>query len=363
MRIGLIIYGSIDTMSGGTLYYRQMVNYLREQGDNVEIISLPRGNYLSHLKDNLHFRLPANLDILIEDELTHPSLLSANGHSHPYPVVSLVHNLHSSEKRPAWENNFYRAIEKQYFNSVDGFIFNSQTTRSVVNALTGNNSTTSSPDIPYVIATPGGDRLGSLTIEEVHQRAIGPGPLRLLFLANVTPLKGLHVLLEALNHNYSDFQLDIIGSLEVDHAYAREMQRYTAANGLQQNVTFHGILDGPLLIEKIKQAQVLVIPSFYEGFGIAYLEGMAFGLPAIGTTAGAIPQLISDGENGYLIKPGDSEMLAHHLKELASNREHLTRMSLAALEHFRSQPTWGQSTEVIRSILYQMVKEWESGSK
>ena len=363
MRIGLIIYGSIDTMSGGTLYDRQMVNYLREQGDNVEIISLPRGNYLSHLFDNFHFRLPANLDILIEDELTHPSLLFANGRPHPYPVISLVHNLHSSEKRPAWQNTFYRAVERHYFRSVDGFIFNSQTTRAAVNALADDSRAARSSDKPFIIATPGGDRLGSLTLEEVRRRAIGSGPLRLLFLANVTPLKGLHVLLEALSHQYSDFQLDIVGSLEVDHAYAREMQRYTAAIGLQQNVTFHSVLDGPLLIEKIKQAHVLVIPSFYEGFGIAYLEGMAFGLPAIGTTAGAIPQLISDGENGYLIKPGDSKMLAHHLKELAGNREHLTRMSLTALEYFRSQPTWGQSTEVIRSFLCQMLKEWESESK
>jgi glycosyltransferase involved in cell wall biosynthesis len=363
MRIGLIIYGSIDTMSGGTLYDRRLVNYLREQGDNVEIISLPWSSYLSHLTDNFHFRLPANLDILIEDELTHPSLLSANGQPHSYPVVSLVHNLHSSEKRPAWQNIFYRTIERQYLRSVDGFIFNSQTTLAAVNALTGNNRTTSSPDKPYVIATPGGDRLGGLTVEEVRQRAIGSGPLRLLFLANVTPLKGLHVLLESLAHQYSDFQLDIVGSLEVDHDYAREMRHYTVANGLQQTVTFHGVMDGPLLIEKIKQAHVLVIPSFYEGFGIAYLEGMAFGLPAIGTTAGAIPKLISEGENGYLIKPGDSEMLANHLKELAADREHLARMSLAALEHFKSQPTWGQSTEVIRSFLCQTFKEWESGSK
>jgi len=363
MHIGLIIYGSIDTMSGGTLYDRQLVNYLREQGDNVEIISLPWGGYLSHLTDNFHFRLPANLDILIEDELTHPSLLSANGQPHPYPVVSLVHNLHSSEKRPAWQNTFYLTIERQYLRSVDGFIFNSQTTRAAVNAVAGDSRTAHSSDKPYVIATPGGDRLGSLTVEEVRRRAIGWGPLRLLFLANVTPLKGLHVLLEALNHQDSDFQLDIVGSLEVDHVYAREMQRYTAANGLEHTVTFHGVLDGSLLIEKIKQAHVLIIPSFYEGFGIAYLEGMAFGLPAIGTTAGAIPQLISDGENGYVIKPGDSKMFAHHLKELASNREHLARMSLAALQHFQSQPTWGQSTEAIRSFLCQMLKEWESGSK
>ncbi len=335
---------------------------LREQGDDVEIISLPWGRYLAHLTDNLRFRLPANLDILVEDELTHPSLLSANAQPHRYPIVSLVHNLHSSEKRPTWQNTFYRAVERRYLRSVDGFIFNSQTTSATVNALADYSRSGRTSDKPYIIATPGGDRLGSLTAEEVRRRAIGPGPLRLLFLANVTPLKGLHVLLEALNQKYSDFLLDIIGSLEVDNDYARKMQRYTVANGLQQNVTFHGVLDGSLLIEKIKQAQVLVIPSFYEGFGIAYLEGMAFGLPAIGTTAGAIPQLISDGKNGYLIKPGDSKTLANHLKELAADREHLARMSLAALKHFQSQPTWEQSTEAIRSFLCQMLDTWKSRS-
>ena len=362
MHIGLIIYGSIDTLSGGTLYDRQLVNYLRKQGDNVETISLPWGSYLSHITDNLHFRLPTYLDILIEDELTHPSLLFANAQPHPYPVVSLVHNLHSSEKRPAWQNTFYRAIERHYIRSVDGFIFNSHTTRAAVNALADASRRAHSPDKPYVIATPGGDRLGSLTVEEVRQRAIGSDPLRLLFLANVTPLKGLHVLLEALNHQDSDFQLDIVGSLDVDHGYAYEMRRYTAANGLQQNVTFHGVPDGPLLIDKIKQDHVLVIPSFYEGFGIAYLEGMAFGLPAIGTTAGAIPQLISEGENGYLIKPGDSKTLARHLNELAADRELLARLSLAALKYFQSQPTWGQSTEAIRNFLYQMLEPWKSRS-
>jgi glycosyltransferase involved in cell wall biosynthesis len=359
MQIGLVIYGSLDTMSGGYLYDRKLVAYLRDQGDDVEIISLPWRSYLSHLTDNLHFRLPAGLDILIEDELDHPSLLSANAQPHAYPIVSLIHNLHSSERRPAWQNNFYRAIERRYLRSVDGYIFNSQTTRSAVNPLI--NGSPSAED-PYIVATPGGDRLGGLTLEEVHRRATGSGPLRLLFLANVTPLKGLDVLLEAVNHLDSDLRVDVIGSLEVDVAYAREMQQFTKAHGLQPRVTFHGVLDGPLLVEKIRQAHVLVIPSFYEGFGIAYLEGMAFGLPAIGTTAGAIPQLISNGETGYLIEPGDSRTLAIRLHELASDRQLLARLSIAALQHFQMQPTWAQSLEAIRNFLFQMIKGWEGRS-
>ncbi len=291
MKIGLLVYGSLDTVSGGYLYDRKLVAYLRSRGDELSIISLPSGNYVSHLLDNLHFRLPRGLDVVIEDELVHPSLLVANSSRAPsrsippYPIVSLVHNLHSSEQRASWENAIYRRIETRHLRSVDSHIFNSAATRASVHALVGDK-------IPYIIASPGGDRLGTLSLEKVMQRSAAGGPLRLLFLANVTPLKGLHVLLDALSRlPEGACTLDVAGSLTVDASYARRMQAKAAA--LPSPVTFHGILDSQPLIDLLARSQVLVLPSFYEGFGISYLEGMAFGLPAIGTTAGAIPQMIA----------------------------------------------------------------------
>jgi glycosyltransferase involved in cell wall biosynthesis len=95
----------------------------------------------------------------------------------------------------------------------------------------------------------------------------------------------------------------------------------------------------------------MVVPSYYEGFGIAYLEGMAFGLPAIGTTAGAVPELLKHAENGYLITPGDSHALARHLEALASDRALLARIGSGALESFQSKPTWRESGEAVRKFL------------
>ena len=83
MKLGFLIYGSLDTLSGGYLYDRKLVDFLRDRGDSVEIISLPWRNYAAHLSDNLYFRLPLKLDLLIQDELNHPSLLCANSKSHP----------------------------------------------------------------------------------------------------------------------------------------------------------------------------------------------------------------------------------------------------------------------------------------
>ena len=284
----------------------------------------------------------------------HPSLLAANslrptsGSGPRYPIISLVHNLHSSERRAAWKNTIYRGIEKQHLESVDGHIFNSNATRKSVNGLIGNAK-------PYVIATPGGDRLGTLSLEAVQRRAAERCPLRLLFLANVTPLKGLHVVIEALSRLHpGSCTLDVAGSLEVDAAYSRRMQRQAASISLP--VTFHGSMDDQPLVEVLERSDVLVLPSFYEGFGIAYVEGMAFGLPAIGTSAGAIPQVIRHGENGYIIAPGDGAALAKILEELAFNRQLLARLSANALERFRFFPTWDQSAETIRSFLLRTVR-------
>src|SRR5512146_736280 len=99
MKVGLVIYGSLDTLSGGYLYDRKLVEYLRSRGDTVEIISLPWRNYPTHFVDNLSFKLPGNLDLLIQDELNHPSLIFANQGKHPYPILSLVHHLRCSELR------------------------------------------------------------------------------------------------------------------------------------------------------------------------------------------------------------------------------------------------------------------------
>ena len=349
MRIGLVIYGSLDTLSGGYLYDRKLVEYLQSQGDTVEIISLPWRNYAAHLTDNFWFKLPGNLDILIEDELNHPSLIFANRRKHPYPIISLVHHLRSSEPRPGWQNALYQMVEKKYLNSVDGFIFNSKTTREVVEQLVNHGK-------PSVLAYPPTDRFGPpISENEIRERA-RRGELRILFLGNVIYRKGLHTLLEAVKSLASQVRVDVVGSLTSEPVYAKLIHEIIAKNGLSSFVFLHGSLDKESLIEKLHQAHVLVVPSSYEGFGIVYLEGMCFGLPAIGTTAGAASEVIDPGKTGYLIAPEDSRSLGDHLGSLAKDRDLLTRLSLNAHERYLRQPSWTESAMKIREFLSSFIR-------
>jgi len=361
MKIGLVIYGSLDTISGGYMYDRKLVEYLRVQGDDVEIISLPWRNYAAHLTDNLNFRLwnqttcPRKIqeqapgfkkfDILIQDELNHPSLILANKRPHPYPVVSLVHHLRCSELRPKWQNAFYRMIEKKYLQTVDGFIFNSQTTKGVVTDLIGN-------DKPEVVAYPPTDRFGEPITEEEIKERVKKEEFRILFLGNVIHRKGLHILLGAVQSLKSKVRVDVVGGLTSEPNYVKQIQKFIHTHDLSSCVFIHGSLDNEPLIKICKQSHIIVVPSSYEGFGIVYLEGMSFGLPAIGTNAGAAGEIIEHGKTGYLIEPEDSTSLASYITELAENRNLLYKLSINAIERYKKQPKWEETARSIREFLF-----------
>ena len=89
------------------------------------------------------------------------------------------------------------------------------------------------------------------------------------------------------------------------------------------------------------QHQVLAVPSLYEAFGIAYLEAWGLACRSLPPRAGAAHELITHGEHGFLVAPGDAPTLAQHLQTLQHDRHCLRRMSLAAYQTSRSSPHLG----------------------
>jgi glycosyltransferase involved in cell wall biosynthesis len=359
MRIGFVIYDSLDSLSGGYLYDREFIAHLRRAGDQVEMICLSRRGYLRQLGDNLQLARwlaampPGRFDLIIQDELTHPSFSLANRRLSSLtgvPTISLVHHLRSSESLPPLAKVLSRSVEARYLNSVDGFIFNSAATRQSVAALCGRST-------PGVIALPGRDHIHSaITRPEIVKRARQRGPLRLVFVGNLIPRKGLHTLLQAMAEiRASDCSLSIIGDPSADPPYTARMQRLIRERRLTGRVALLGRLPGRDLAACLAESQVMVVPSAYEGFGIAYLEGMAFGLPALGSSAGGAGALIRDGENGYLIPPGDVKRLAARLSRLSQDRRHLEDLGLAALHDFQRHPTWASSASRARGFLEAMI--------
>jgi glycosyltransferase involved in cell wall biosynthesis len=358
MNIGLIIYGTLDQVSGGYLYDRMLMDHLRNHGAAIKIFSLLPGTYWRHLTDNVSATLPRalqakGLDLLLQDELNHLSLFYMNRRVRKTlkcPLIGIVHHLRSSEARPAWQNGFYRQTEKLYLETLDGFICNSETTRAAVKGVLGR-------DLPSVVAHPGGDHLAcSLPAEKIARRCREAGPLRILFMGNVIPRKGLHTLLAALGRlSKESWQLTVAGSLSADRRYVKRIKRLISQTGIGERALLLDAVPSRRLVELMESHHCLAIPSFYEGFGIAYLEAMGFGETVIASTAGAIPEIIDNGKEGFLVPPGDVAGLAKSIARLIGDRDLLTAMSAAALKRSREHPTWADSMARAQDFLKEMI--------
>ncbi len=360
MRIGLISYGSLDILTGGNLYDRIVVKGLAGLGHKVEVIELPSVPYRRRLWHNfrpgLYRRLLAkNLDILIEDELCHPSLTLINRRLRRQAdrplLIALVHHTMSDEPRHLLQNRLLALIERSFLTSVDGFIHNSVTTRDKVAALAPHN-------LSQVIAYPAGDRLGkALATDIIHRRTHLPGPLQLLFLGNLIPRKGLGPLLQALaGLDRKSWHLTVVGGPEFDPAYSRQMHQLVEKLDLLPSVKFLGLLHDDELRKVLTSCHIFCMPYAYEGFGIALIEAMGFGLPAIGCRSGAAGETIDHGVNGYLLAADDISGLAPLLSRLHQDREQLLRLALAAKTTSLNHPGWQDSIMAINTFLQQMHK-------
>jgi glycosyltransferase involved in cell wall biosynthesis len=363
MRVGLVIYGSLEFPSGGFLYDRMLVESLRQAGDEVDVISLPWESYGRCMMHNFSPTFRARLrgwagDVMLQDELVHPSLFVLNrGIRSPReaPIVSIVHHLRSSERRGKLSRVAARIAERAYLRAVDGFIFNGEATRSAVLELRG------SPG-PGIVAPPGGDRLcGTLTDAEVIARAADVPPLRVLFVGNIIERKGLLPLLEALSASPPGaWQLTVVGSRSVDPEHVRRVDLFVKERGLRAQVLMKDHLDDRQLAGEYRAHHVLAVPSSYEGYGIVYLEAMGFGVVPIGTTSGGAAEVIEDGKSGFLVPSGDSRALADLVLRLATDRDLLRSCALSSLHRFQQAPGWRARMSEVRGWLRAFADQWRN---
>jgi glycosyltransferase involved in cell wall biosynthesis len=354
VRIGLLIHGSLDRLTGGFLYDHMLVEHLRRRGHEVSVIALPMRSYGRALLDNLSPRLLARLtrpgfDLLLQDELAHPSCAWLNRRlrrTGVAPIVAIVHLLRTSRPWPAWQRPLYRAVERRYLASVDGLILVGPGLRQRVAGLLG-------VERPSVVAPPAGDHAAATILPDaIRDRARAPGPLRIVFVGNLSPMKNLHLVIDALALlGAGGWQLDVAGSLEADPAYVRALRRRIARAGLERQVTLCGELPPAEVAAHLARGHVLAMPSAPESHGIAYDEAMSHGLPVIANAASDGAARFAHGRDAFVVAPGDAAALAAHLRLLRDDREELARMGIEARRSYEASPRWEDSMEVAHQFL------------
>ena len=346
-QVGLVVYGPLDERSGGYLYDRRLADHLIERGWTVDVVSLPERSYrraaVTNLAPGLVDRLRA-CDVVIQDAYCHPSLFLLNRRLTDTPVVALVHYLRSKEPSGPWRGRAVTVVERGYLRTVDGYIHNSGATRTAVADLLG----ASPAGLRDVIAPPAGDRLG--TGPPSSGDRLRRDPFRVVAVCNVTPRKGMTTLIEGLSRIDAAWELHVVGDTTVDPEHVTEARALARKRGVEDAVTFLGRVDDDRLRDELRAAHVLAVPSRYEPFGIVYLEGMAFGLPAIASAHGGADDVV-DGTNGMLVPPNDPSAVTDAIAPLIRDRDRLERASRAARETFRRHPTWRDTCERIRRFI------------
>ena len=133
----------------------------------------------------------------------------------------------------------------------------------------------------------------------------------ILYVGRFEPLKGLDRLLEAVKHlNDDGTRLVIIGGDDPESSETRQLMKLTEKWGIQDKVTFEGRITQENLPPYYSAADVLVVPSYYESFGLVGLESLACGTPVVSTNVGVLDQLLQDGVNGSIVANGTPKALA-----------------------------------------------------
>ncbi|MFN2118518.1 MAG: glycosyltransferase [Candidatus Promineifilaceae bacterium] len=186
----------------------------------------------------------------------------------------------------------------------------------------------------------------------VHDRSI-------LFVGRIEPLKGVDTLLQAMaliQERYPSavkkVTVTIIGGDPWAHDPDLEMKRLQAMReqlGIRDIVTFIGARDQNELPYYYAAAEIVVMPSHYESFGMVALEAMASGTPVIASEVGGLAFLVQDGENGFHVPSRDPETLAERIYELLVNDSCRERLGRNAREHARKY-AWSNIAEKMLEV-------------
>jgi len=175
--------------------------------------------------------------------------------------------------------------------------------------------------------------------------------LNLLCVATLTPRKGHALLFEALGDlRERRWHLNCAGSLLRDTAHVAALEHQIDRLRLTSRVSLLGDLDSEALERQYERADVFVLPSYLEGYGMALAEALAHGLPVISTTAGAIPETVPAGA-GVLVPPGDSRALAAALASLMDDAGKRATLAANARAAAASLPTWKSAAKKFAAAL------------
>lgn len=186
--------------------------------------------------------------------------------------------------------------------------------------------------------------LGLETQPQIDKWSYGKD-LQIVYVGRVEVLKGVHYLLNAFKAISDQAKLHIVGHVDKNLKSRLAMPI--------NNVTYYGQLSKKSLTQIYAQADVLVFPSLYDGFGMVILEAMSHGVPVIASKNSAGPDIIKDFETGFVVEPRNSNELTERLQWMIQHRDNVLLMGQAAQQLIERAYSFARYRERILKIITQ----------
>lgn len=340
--------GGLDLPTGGATYDRKVAAALREAGWRVDVLTWPGSFPFPGEADRQQVAaslaaLPDGALVLIDGLAlgTLPDL--AKVHAQRLRLAALVHHPLALETGlPAEAAARFAAEEREALRWVQAVIVTSETTALTLRTQFG------VPADCIAVAVPGLDRHPAPGASRL------PGPPRILSLGQVAPRKAYPVLVEALA-SIADlaFHATIAGDVERDPATATALAEQIARAGLSDRIVLAGAVSDAEAARLHAAADLFAFPSLYEGYGMALAEAMAWGLPIVATTGGAIPEVVPPTA-GLLVEPGDARAFAAALRTLLTDVDLRAALAEGARTAAGRLGGWDATADVIAARLEQL---------
>jgi glycosyltransferase involved in cell wall biosynthesis len=332
MQVHFVVPGPLDQRTGGYLYDKRIVEGLRAQGTAVTVHEL--AGRFPLVDDAARAAAAAAIDAMADglpviDGLALPAFADL-ARRLPKSWVALVHHPLALEGGlSADQVETFARIERRLLSTARRVIVTSSHTAT---DLAGYQV----PQARVGVVSPGTD-------PAPRARGSGGRGLALLCVASLTPRKGHLVLLEALADLMDlDWHLTCVGSLDRDPQTAQAVGAAIARLGLDPRVTLVGEQDEAGLAPLYDRADLFVLASYHEGYGMVLAEALARGLPIVATKAGAIPGTVPPSA-GMLVEPGDPGALAGALRQVMTEPSLRDLLAAGATSERERLPSWADA--------------------
>jgi glycosyltransferase involved in cell wall biosynthesis len=344
MRLAFAVPGDLSTPTGGYAYDRRIIAELEILGWTIEHINLGEnfpwpGKETRASAEARLLMVPEGCPIVADGLALGVLPEAARRLRANHVLVGLVHHPLALESGLTdAQAGILRASETAALAAVKHVLVTSEATAKRLIA------DYSVPEDKITVARPGNDIAAS-----THGNR--NGVVQILSIGAVVPRKGFDVLIAALATMPDlSWRLTIAGDRSRDAKAAAQLDSDISRLRLGERVTVLGAVSAHRIAELYGEADIFALASRFEGYGMAFSEAIAYGLPVVGTRAGAIPDTVP-ANTGILVEPDDVPAFAVALRRLISDADERKRLAAAARAAAAKLPTWQESARIVARTL------------